>query len=341
MNVCVLFNAPSLPTDHPDYAQEAGVLEAVEAVEQGLKAGGHRPIRREVRDDPAAMIAGLREAQSDVVFNLCEGLGGSGGGEAQVAGLLEWLGIPFTGCSSECLALARNKPLVKRVLLGAGIPTPRFYSLAIETPLPAELLQPGDWPRRWIVKPAREDASLGIGPESIVNSADALSERVADVRRRFGPALIEEYIDGREFNVGILALPNPCTLPLAEIEFGPMAHGERLVTYDGKWSLQSEDCRSTPARCPADVAPVLAAAIERFALTAFDSLGCRDYVRVDLRIGRDEQGADQPMLLEINANPDIGPGAGLARMLIAAGTSIGELACRLVEQAQRRGAARL
>lgn len=343
MNVCVLYNAPSLPPEHPDYSQEASVLDAVDAVSRGLTAGGHAAVLVPAVPDPAALVAALRAARPDVVFNLCEGFGGGGNGEAQVAGLLELCGLAYTGCDSDCLALARNKPLAKLVLQGAGLPTPPFYRVAPGAPLPPELelAQTGrddPWDAAWIVKPAHEDASLGIGPQSVVRSAAALERQVAAIHRNYGEALVERFVDGREFNVGILAMPRPQAMPLAEIEFGDLTHGVPIVTYDGKWALASNDSLATPARCPARVAPDLAAEIERVALAAFDALGGRDYARVDLRLGVDGAGRPTPYVLELNPNPDIGPFTGFAGMLQAAGIDYASFVCDTVRHASSRQA---
>lgn len=333
MNVVILFNAPSLPPDHADYASEAGVLEAVEAVEASLSRHGHRHCRLAVGATPAAIIDDLARAEADVLVNLCEGLGGTGSGESQVTGLIELLGIPFTGSGSECLALARDKARTKWMFLGAGLPTPAFQYLAPDDALHVELFEPALDAGPLIVKPAHEDASLGISPASVVTDASALVRQVDEVRRRYGEVLVEQYITGREFNVGVLALPEPEVLPLAEIKFLPDPQSPwNMVTYDAKWTPGTFAFGGTPARCPADVAPELAAELRRVSLAAFRLTGCRDYARVDFRVDGDER----VYILEVNSNPDISPSAGLAREILAAGLSYDQFVCRLVETAQRR-----
>ena len=331
--VSILYNEPVLTPDHPDWASEAGVLEAVEAVETALTKRGHLVQRLPAAGSPAALATAIQSSQCDVIVNLCEGLQGTGAGESQMAGLLELCGAPHTGASSECLSLVRDKAVTKWLLLGAGLPTAAFQRIRDE-PLQraalAGLLVAGPV----IVKPAREDASLGIGPASVVTEMSALERQIDEVRQRYGEALVEQFIAGREFNVGLLALPELQPLPLAEIEFGERA-GEpwKLVTYDAKWTPDSPDYGGTPVRCPADVAPELAAELVRVSLAAFRLTGCRDYARVDLRV--DEQ--DRVFILEINANPDISPSAGLARALRVGGVSYEEFVERLVQNAARRG----
>ncbi|MGH7135365.1 MAG: hypothetical protein ACREHD_06465, partial [Pirellulales bacterium] len=240
------------------------------------------------------------------------------------------LGIPFTGSGSKCLALVREKALTKWLLSGAGLPSAAFHLLdANERPDPARyrpLLAAG----QVIVKPAHEDGSLGIGPESIVSDAAALARQIRGVQERYGDVLVEQFIAGREFNVGVLALPEPTALPLAEIEF--IAGIAPIVSYDAKWTPQAPEYEGTPARCPADVAPELAAEINRVALAAFRLTDCRHYARVDLRV----DAADRPFILEINANPDISPSAGFDRQIRASGMTYNEFVCRTVQSAVAR-----
>ncbi|HWA96871.1 MAG TPA: ATP-grasp domain-containing protein [Pirellulales bacterium] len=333
LDVAILFNQPSLPVDHPDYAQEAGVLESVVAIEGALAAAGHRSRRIPVGNDPRAVVDQIRStAAPDVVFNLFEGFHGRGTGEGAVTGLLDLAGWPYTGSPADCLALVRDKVRTKWLLAGAGLPTPESRPLDARGLSQAEyaaLLTNGPW----IVKPAREDASLGIDRHSVVETPAAFAERVEQIATKFGDVLAERFIAGREFNVSVVALPEAKTLSLAEIEFAPeVAGGWGIVTYEGKWSPESVDCVGTPVRCPADVEPDLARRIETVALGAFEVTGCRDYARIDLRV--DHRGAIY--IIEVNGNPDLDPGAGFARALRAAGIEYNRFIVDLVRQAAHR-----
>jgi D-alanine-D-alanine ligase len=268
---------------------------------------------------------------------LFEGFGGVGRGEAEIAGLVELLGYPLTGSPPECLVLVRDKARTKWLLAGAGVSTAAFRLVAPDGPTDegslVELLELGPV----IVKPAHEDASLGIGPDSVVTDRSALVQQVEKVRTRYGAVLVEQFIVGREFNVAVLALGEPQLLPLAEIEFsGPGPRGWQIVTYEAKWSAGSAADRATPPFCPANVDPQTAERVGQVALAAFRLTGCRDYARVDLRL--DEQG--QVYVLEVNGNPDIGPGAGFARALGVAGITYDEFVDRMVRQAITRGTAK-
>lgn len=333
MDVAVVYNTPCLAADDADAASEAGVLEAVTAVSEALKHAGHRPVPLPIASPGQAYELLFARRDVPVYFNLFEGFAGRGAGESHVTSLLELTGCAVTGSPADCLALARDKPRTKWLLRGANILTPRFCYVppgrAYDASALRELLNAGPV----IVKPAHEDASLGISTASVVETLDALGEQLSQVHSRFGAAMVEQFITGREFNVSVVALPEPKVLPLAEIEFGEtFAPDRKLVTYAAKWEPASEQFRQTPVCCPAEVASELAAQIAHTALSAFSHLGCRDYARVDLRIDANEQ----VYVLEVNANPDISPSAGFARALGAAGFTYDRFIAALVEHAVGR-----
>lgn len=331
MHVLLLYNEPTLPPDHPDAASEAGVLEAVEAVEAALTEGRHQVRRLGVGNSIANLLDDLHKLDApDVVFNLCEGLRGVGEGESHVAGLIELLGWPLTGSSPECLALARDKARMKWLLKGAGLPTPEFNYIAADETMSEDVLDEPLSQGPLIVKPAGEDASLGIGPDSVVTDMAALRRQVASVQQRYGAVLVERYIAGREFNAGVVAIPEAQLLPLAEIEFSESSALDRVVSYEAKWVAGSAADLGTQVRCPATVDPHLGASIGRVALAAFRLAGCRDYARIDLRL--DDQ--RRPWILEVNANPDLSPSAGLARAVKVSGLSYADFVNRMVEHAQ-------
>jgi D-alanine-D-alanine ligase len=335
LDVLVLYNEPALPPDDPDYASEAGVLDSVAAVDEALAAAGHRARHLAVRSLPELLdnLKGL--SPPDVVFNLFEGFEGVGRGEAVVAGLIELLGYPLTGSGGKCLDLVRDKAQTKWLLDGAGWPTPLFELVGPRQPLPERKLQALLARGPAIVKPAHEDASLGIGAQSVVADYASLVAQIDCVRSRYGAVLVERFIAGREFNAAILALPEPKLLPLAEIQFDlSTPPTEHLVTYAAKWAAGSAADLATQPRCPADVSAALAERIGAAALGAFQATGCRDYARVDLRVDQD----DNVYILEVNGNPDIGPDAGFARALRTSGMQYGDFVARLVSGAVARGA---
>ena len=333
--VLVIYNEPSLAADDPDRAAEAGVLEAVDAVRAALTAGGHivraLPVGGEVGSLwPLLAAAAARRA---VALNLCEGLGGRGWGEAQVAGLIELAGLPLTGSPSWCLALARDKFRTKLVLQGAGLPTPEFVWLPPGKDLPAESLRTLLSGGPVIVKPAAEDASLGIGPASVAHDLASVERLARTTAERYGPVLVERFIAGREFNVAIIETAGIEVLPVAEIEFAPeLSPSERIVGYQAKWRETSRLSLATPVRCPAAIDAPLARSLQSLAAAAFAALGCRDYARVDFRV--DAQAGAK--ILEVNPNPDIGTSGGFARALAAANRAYNDFVDRLVDRAANR-----
>jgi D-alanine-D-alanine ligase len=338
VHVVVLYNAPTLEADHPDYASEAGVLEAVDAVSAALGEAGRRVSRVPV-DRVAADRAGqwlgdqLLRLRPDVVFNLFEGFNGGGYGQGHVAGLVELLGFSFTGAGPASLLLTQDKARCNWLLQGAGVATPNFCFAPRGRDLDRAALEALLAEGPVIVKPACEDASLGIGVESVVASADDALRQAALLADRYGDVLVERFIAGREFNVAIVGWPNPRLLPLAEIEFDPrLAAEERLVTYDAKWSPLGAADLATPVRCPANVDPELRRRIEQAGLAAFELTGCRDYARIDVRV--DDRG--RVFVLDVNNNCDLSPSAGLARGVRIAGQSYSAFIAELVDGALAR-----
>lgn len=336
MEVLILYNEPVLSRDDPDWAAEAGVLDSVATVASALQHRGHSVSRLGVGTSLGEFLETLSSISPDVVFNLFEGLGGVGRGEAEITGLVELLGYPLTGCSGECLSLVRHKARTKWLLAGAGLPTPEFVFVGPSDPIDSRPLRELVAAGPVIVKPAHEDASLGVGRESIVTEREKLARRIENVRDRYGPVLVERFIVGREFNAAVVALGEPELLPLAEIEFLPCdgEQGWQIVSYDAKWAPGSADDRATPARCPARVDAATLERIRQWSIAAFRLTGCRDYARVDMRM--DDQG--QLFILEVNGNPDIGPTAGFAPALRVAGVDYEDFIDRLVQHAfARRG----
>jgi D-alanine-D-alanine ligase len=326
--VLILYNEPVLSESHPDADSEHEILYTVEEVAKALREVGHDVRLLGVQRDPATLLTGIRQHRPDVVFNLFEGLADRNETEAYVAGLLEWLEIPYTGCPFQTLCLARTKNVAKRLLRGAGLPTPDFF-VVDELPAPPCSLP---WPV--IVKPATQDASVGLDQGSVVTDPQRLEERIAYLLENYGPpVLVEEFIRGREFNVGLIETPELRVLPISEILFVEKAPDYwPIVTYDAKWKPGTRDYEATPPRYPAEVAPRLREKVEELARQAFRLLGCRDYARVDFRVR-----GSKPYILEVNPNPDFSPMAGLAGGLASAGLTHAQFAAELVRLALARG----
>jgi len=323
--VLIVYNEPILQAGHPDYESEHEVLHTVEFVAGTLTAAGFGVTRLGVSTDAAALLHTLREQRPDVVFNLFEGSADHGSTEAYVAGLLDWAGVPFTGSPCHTLGLARSKHLTKYLFQGAGLPTPAFL-VVDELPMP-------DCPLGWpvIVKPAQQDASIGLDQGSVVTDQERLHDRVSSLLRSYGPpVLVEEFIRGRELNVALVETPDLRMLPISEVLFVDKDPSYwPIVTYDAKWKPGSRDYEATPARYPADVSPKLAERLGELAQRAFHLLGCRHYARVDFRVPP----SGKPYLLEVNPNPDFNPTAGFAGGLRSAGLTHEQFTVDLVRAA--------
>jgi D-alanine-D-alanine ligase len=323
--VLVLYNEPVLPAGHPDADSEHEILFTVGCVVDALAAEGFRVTPFALGRDVSALWTVLRKRGPDVVFNLFEGAADHGDTEAYVAGLLDWFGVPFTGAPPSALCLARGKHLAKYLLRGAGIPTPEFVVVE-ELPLPDVFLP---WPV--IVKPALEDASVGIDQGSVVGDRARLEARIISLLERYGPpVLVERYVPGREFHVSLIEAPELRVLPLSETVFRhPSPTSWPILTYQAKWQPGTNDFDTIRTSCPADVAPNLARRIKELACAAFRLVGCRGYGRVDVRVSPE----GEPYVIEVNPNSDLSPLAGLANGLEVAGLTWGGFVVDLVRTA--------
>lgn len=281
-------------------APEVQLLDSIEAVENALLDWADEVVRVPVTLD-GRWVERVRKGKFDLVFNLCEGIDGEAIFEPMVISVLELLGVPFTGSSSWTAALTLRKNLVNTVLDRAGLPVPRWSHLRKGD----EVTSVG-FPA--ICKPAAEDASVGIEQRSVVRSMRALNARVEAMLEGWDEVLVQRFIDGREVNVAILGEE---TLPIAEIDFAGMPRGMwRIVSYRSKWETGSDEDLGAKPTCPADLPEDLAGELVSIARTAWNVVGGEGYGRADFRI----DGSGRPWLLEMNANPDISPDAGFARM---------------------------
>ncbi len=283
--------------------------------------------------DPRRTLASLDAARADVVFHLAESIGGEARLEAAAAWLLEWARIPYTGSGPVALTVALEKPRARAVLAAAGVPLPAGFVLERpDDPLPVTFTNTRG---AWIVKPAREDASHGIELESVVRDERALRARAEHVIRTYRQgALVEEFVDGREFNVSLLADDaGLVVLPPGEIDYTEFPAGApRLVTFRAKWDPESAEYRGSPAKAADDLHPGLERTLRERALAAFRAIGLSGYGRIDLRLSP-ERG---PLVLDVNPNPDLSPDAGLARAAARGGLRYEQLIERIVRDALRR-----
>ena len=318
MKIAILFDGASALAKSPDML----ILGTVEAIEAALESEGNQVVRIPVYPD-GRWVERIRRGHFDLAFNMCEGIDGVSALEPSVISVLELFGVPFTGSSSYTTSLCLRKHVVNALLDRAGLPIPRYTVVRRGGQL-ASVGFPA------ICKPAAEDASIGVEQRSVARTTRALVARVGTMLERWDEVIVQRYVDGREINVGILG---DTVLPVAEIDFSGMPRGKwRIITYRSKWESGSDEDIGAMPQGPATLPTKLAAKVRGVALAAWKLVGGQGYGRVDMRI--DANG--EPWILEVNANPDIAPDAGLARMARVAGIEYPALVRAICEDGLRR-----
>ncbi|MBI1917239.1 MAG: D-alanine--D-alanine ligase [Planctomycetes bacterium] len=347
--VAVLHNAISdSPTE-----DERDVLVQADAVVDALSALGHGVQRFACTLDLAALKHHLRETRPDVVFNLVEALDGSDRMAPVVPTLLDSLGIPYTGASALGLVLSNSKLLAKERLHTAGLATPPWVvgERGVSTPRSATgvghttggLTPPARHNPEghrlsppYIIKAVWEHASFGMADDAVVLEAGARSvqDRLREWTVRWGrPCFAEHYVEGREFNLSVLAgKDRPEVLPPAEIDFSAFPDGKpRLVGYRAKWDAASFEYHHTPRRFDfPDADRALLERLAELACASWHLFGLRGYARVDFRV----DGDGRPWVLEINSNPCLSPDAGFAAALDRAGIPFPQAVQRILDDAE-------
>jgi D-alanine-D-alanine ligase len=267
--------------------------ETIEAIRSAIEQLGHEVVPLEANP---SLPERLVDAKVDLVFNIAEGLSGRNR-EAQVPALCELIGVPYTGSDSATLALALDKALAKRILKQHGITTPEFQVFSTGR----EKLSPtlaAKFPL--IVKPNAEGSSKGIAAAGVVDDEPAMRAAVAAIVEKYRqPALVEEYIAGREFTVGLLGDKRPRVLPPMEICFKNKDNTRPVYDFE----IKQEWEKHVFYECPAKLSTTEARNVERAARETFLALDCRDVARIDLRMSKD----GQVYVLEVNPLPGLTP----------------------------------
>lgn len=298
-------------------------------ITDALAGGGHAVTPVSLGDDVAHTITALRAHAPELVFNLAESFGGKSSLESSVAGLLNLLSLRYTGSSPATLGMAGDKALTKKVLAFHGIRTPEFASIwRGSVDWAGELAFP------LIVKPPQEDASIGITAKSVVHDVRELLEMMGSVNTEFQqPVLVEQFIEGREFYVGVLGNAQAEALPLVELDFSKFPEGmPRVASWNAKWQEGGAEYAGTTSVIPENVEPELAARIRAAALDAFHALRLRDYGRIDMRVTE----AGEIYVIEVNPNCYLERSGELARAAAHGGIEYEALICRIAELAAAR-----
>jgi len=329
--------------DEPVDMSEYGVLDELKSVQRALKPTGHETKIVAVALDPYMLIDELRNDRPDLIFNLCESFDGDATQEMNVASLFELLKIPYTGSRALTLGLALNKWRVKEILNYYDIPTAPHYLCKNSNEFNSNGYSKLKNKFPLIVKPSREDASIGIENKSVVYNDAELKTRIEYILDEFRqPALVEQFIDGREINVSVVGNvvkdENDLTVfPISEIDFSDMpADYQKIVSYNSKWMYKTVEFAGTKAVCPAkDLSSELEKIISATAKKVYKIIGASDYARVDFRV-KD----NVPYVLEMNPNPDISSDVdedtGFTRSGKAYGWSYEELIQNIIKFASER-----
>lgn len=337
MHVAILYNRVSLN----DSAGDLDVLKQVVAVEQSLLRFGHTTARISCHLRLDAVKSALESERPDVVFNLVESLGGTDQLMPLATVLLESMLMPFTGASTLAMLKTTQKLEAKRHLLMFGLPTPAW--MTNEHTGWQGLRNPDAIPTTAIIKAVSEHASLGMNDDSVVNIAElgssksrssSLAKLIADKADELAtPHFAEDYIDGREFNLSVLATGfGPNVLPPAEIEFeGYPSDKPKIVGHDAKWNEHTSEYVNTPRRFEfAHGDQPLLDELQSLARRCWEVFELRGYARVDFRVDAD----GQPWILEINANPCLSPDAGFAAAVTQAGLTFDAVVERILSDAK-------
>jgi len=333
---------------HGEVAEDAGqdekdVLVQVDAVSDGLAALGYNPVALPISLNLEKAARTLASLNPEFAFNLVESLSGKGRLIHVVPSLLDVLKIPYTGSGTEAIVLTSNKVLAKRWLNIAGLPTPPWF-------IAGEMREGQEVSGAWLVKSAWEHASVGLDEDSVILEADRgrlLAEMEARRDALGGACLAESFIDGREFNLSLLAQGQdqgsapggsaetricrlgPEVLPPAEILFnGYPPEKVRVVGYRSKWEEGSFEFTHTQRsfEFPEADAPLLTR-LKELAVRCWILFGLRGYGRVDFRV--DKEGC--PWILEVNANPCLSPDAGFCAAALEAGLTFPDVLKRVIE----------
>ena len=313
---CIIYNQPG----ENALADELDVLVQVEFIETNLNKLGIETYRKGITTDFMKEVAILSEEKPEFVFNLVESINNKGELCYFVPALLNMYSIPYSGNPVEAMFITTSKALTSSTLKNAGINNPGGY-----LPSQWEKLVPGN---RYIIKPIWEDGSLGITAESVFTFTPEYRKKLSEYKDSHW--LIEEYIDGREFNVTVVASgKGPEVLPPAEMTFRNYDETmPKIVDFRAKWEENAFEYKNTVRDFPGEkLNPVLKERIIDTALRCWHVFGLRGYARVDMRIDHN----DTPFVIEVNANPCLSPDGGVVAAINAAGLPFTAFIQRIID----------
>ena len=301
----------------------------VDQVAAALRKHKHRVSIFGVHNDVRKLVSGFSRRKPDLVFNLLESFGDNMGGDVAVTGLLDLLGLRYTGGGPGELYLRQDKGLAKKVFAFEGVPYPHYAVFGKDS----DLESAGKLRMPLFVKPLSADASIGIDGDSLVRDAISLMKRVVAIHEKVGDsALVEEYIEGRELYVGVLGNREPIAFPPIEMDFSGLPEGyPHIAGTKAKWKKNSVEYKGTKSVL-ADIPDELRAKLQKVALDAYRALRVRDYGRVDLRLTE----TGDIYVIEVNASCYLEAGSEFATAAEATGIEFPELVQKIVDLAKER-----
>ncbi len=324
MKITIIFDRPEPCDSTPDHED---VLNQVETVREALRSLGHECSELEFTMDLKSFCRKIKQEAPDLVFNLVESVDGKGSLIYLAPAVLDMLGLPYTGSGTDAICRTSNKLHSKEWLNIKGIPTPDYISLH-GTNARASFTK-----GEYIIKSVWEHASIGLDNDSIV-SADSVEMLLKEMEKRKktlgGQCFAERYIDGREFNLAMLAGPDgPEVLPPAEIRFESFYDQKiKIVGYEAKWDHNSFEYNNTVRTFDFSDSDIhLLKRLKDRSLKCWKLFRIRGYCRVDFRVDKN----NHPWVLEINANPCISPDAGFMAAAGRAGLDAGNVISRIID----------
>lgn len=301
----------------------------VDQVAAALTERGHTPTILGVHADIQKLVDGLTQPRPDIVFNLMEMFSQDPFGDVDVAGLLDLLDLPHTGGGAGEIFLRQDKSLAKKLLAFDGILFPRFAVF----PRNAGFETGGNLRMPLFIKPLRLDASLGIDAKSFVNDTTSMMKKVVEIHEKLNDAAIaEEFIEGREFYVGVLGNRDAQAFPPIEFDFSGLPEGvPRVADRRAKWDKESAEYKGTRSVL-ATLPDELRARLQRVALDAYRALRVRDYGRVDLRLTN----TGEIYVIEVNASCYLESSSEFAVAAGAAGLAYPDLIQKIIDLAMER-----
>jgi D-alanine-D-alanine ligase len=318
----------SAATDKAPVTRTLDKKEVEEEVAEALVKLGHEPVMHEIDGTTKSLLA-LARLECDLIFNLCESFGDDDTADFKITAFMDLLKKNYTGSGTHGLMLAQDKATAKKIFAFHGITTPLFsksqrgrldFSHDLDFPV--------------IVKPAREDGSIGIEFSAVVSSIKELMERMDWLHQHFdSPVLIEEYIEGREMYVAVIGNENPEALPVIELDLSKLPEGTpRIAGAEVKWGKGTKAYKDTKSAVATDLPEETVQTLHKAAVAAYKALELRDYGRIDMRLKDD----GSVHVIEANPNPWLSSRAEFAMAARKSGRTYTELIGEIVDLAMAR-----